>query len=132
MNLVDASDATPSTTAALGGVHFRVTNPDASAFAIKAGALAEGESLICLRAMFTPSVADGATPVAGDAVALPDDDGVVVLFTVAMVHVSLPAPGAYDPARDAVGYCTLQPGEVLLVQLINAPEAATSTHLTES
>ena len=118
MNLVDASDATPPNTAALGGVHFRITNPDASAFAIEAGALAEGESLICRRAMFTLAVADGAKPLAGDAVALPDDDGVTALFKVVMTHM----PSAYFIGPNTICNEALQPGEVLLVQLINSSE----------
>lgn len=122
---INNGDATPPEIVSLGGVHFRVTDPDAAGLAIEVGALAEGESLICLRVVFTPAEDDGATPLAGDVVALPDDDGLAVLFTV--------AADAYDLGPDAVGSEALQPGEVLLVQLIDAPEAAaTPTHLTES
>ena len=65
-----------------------------------------------------------ATPLAGDVVALPDDDGLAVLFTVAMAHADLRTPGAHDPGQDAVGHETLQPGEVLLVQLNSSLEEA--------
>lgn len=123
MSVVAVSDATLPAPVTLGGVHFRITDPDACAFAIATGALAEGEPLVCcLRAVFTPTEPGNATPCAGDVVALPDDDGLAVLFTVAAVHASVQARGAYDLERDAIGNEILQPGEVLLVQLISSPE----------
>lgn len=124
MSVVAASDATPPATVALGGVHFRITDPDASALAIASGALAEGESLVCLRVVFTATEPDSATPPAGDVVAMPDDDGLAVLFTVATTHVGLHAPGAHDTGQHGVGHETLQPGEVLLVQLSSSLEEA--------
>lgn len=122
MSVVDASDATLSATLTLGGVHFRITDPDACALAIATGALAEGEPLVCLRAVFTPTEPGSATPWAGDVVALPDDDGLAVLFTVAAIHTGMQVPGACGTGRDAMGNEMLQPGEVLLVQLISSQE----------
>ena len=122
MSVVDASNATPPAQVMLGGVHFRVTDPDACALAIATGALAEGEPLVCLRAVFTPTEPGSATPWAGDVVALPDDDGLAVLFPVAAVHAGVQAPGACGTGRDAMGHDRLQPGEVLLVQLITSSE----------
>ena len=124
MSGLDASDAAPLAPVALGSVHFCITDPEASALAIASGALAEGESLVCLRAVFTPAEPGGATPRAGDVVALQDDDGLAVLFTVAIAHGGLRAPCGHDPGPGGVGHETLQPGEVLLVQLSSSLEEA--------
>lgn len=121
----EAAESTPPEIVSLGGVHFRVTDPDAAGLAIAVGALAEGESLVCLRVVFTPAEADGATPQMRDVVALEADEGVTVLFNVIIGYADLHAPTAYDLGPDAVrneALDALQPGEVLLVQVINAPE----------
>lgn len=59
-------------------------------------------SLVCSRSVLTPTVADGATPLADDVAALPDDDGLAVMFTA--------AAGAYDLGPDAPRNEALQPG----------------------
>ena len=50
--------------------------------------------------------------------ALPDDDGVTALFKVVMTHM----PSAYFIGPNTICNEALQPGEVLLVQLINSSE----------
>lgn len=121
----DAADATQPETVSLGGVHFRVIDPDAAGLAIAACAMAEGESLVCLRVVFTPAEADGATPQMGDVVALEADEGVTVLFKVVIGHIDLHEASEFDLGPDAVrneALDALQPGEVLLVQFVNTAE----------
>ena len=60
-----------------------------------------------------------------DIVALDADEGVSVLFKVVITHADLHDPAAPDLGPDAVrneALDALQPGEVLLVQVINDPE----------
>lgn len=114
MSVVGASAAAPSASVALGGVHFRITDTDAVDLAVAVGALIQGEPLICLRAVFTPTEPGGATPKMGDVVALPAGEGVTVLYKLIIGHADVHALAAHD----------LGPGEVLLVQLdvINTPK----------
>ena len=121
----DAADSTAPETISLGGVHFRIVDPDATGLALAVGALNEGESLACLRVVFTSAEADGALPQMDDIVALDADEGVSVLFKVVIGHADLHDPSAPDLGPDAVrneALDALQPGEVLLVQVINDPE----------
>lgn len=122
----DEADATQPEIVSLGGVHFRITDPGAAGLAIAVGVMAEGESLVCLRAVFSPADAGGATPKMGDVVALEADEGVTVLFNVAIGYADLHDPSEFDLGPDAVrieALDTLKPGEVLLVQVINSAEA---------
>jgi hypothetical protein len=122
MSAVDPIDAALATTLVLGSVHFRISDPDASDLGIAIGALAEGEPNICLRAVFTPAKPGSAMPQTGDVVALPDDDGLTVVFEVAAVHGDLHELNTDEPGHSAMRDEILQPGEVLLVQLINSSE----------
>ena len=120
----DAADSTAPETISLGGVHFRIVDPDATGLALAVGALNEGESLACLRVVFTSAEADGALPQMDDIVALDADEGVSVLFKVVIGHADLHDPEHYlgpDAVRNEA-LDALQPGEVLLVQVINANE----------
>ena len=119
-----AADSTAPETVSLGGVHFRIVDPDATGLALAVGALNEGESLACLRVVFTSAEADGALPQMDDIVALDADEGVSVLFKVVIGHADLHDP-EHNLGPDAVrneALDALQPGEVLLVQVINDPE----------
>ncbi|MGH8856590.1 MAG: hypothetical protein ACREXG_00925 [Polaromonas sp.] len=123
----DAADSTAPETVSLSGVHFRIVDPDAADLAIAVGALNEGGSLVCLRVAFTPAETGGAVPQMGDIVALPADEGVSVLFEVIIGHADLHDPSAHDLGPSAVrneALDVLQPGEVLLVQVLNTPEVA--------
>ena len=120
----DAADSTAPETVSLGGVHFRIVDPDATGLALALGALNEGESLACLRVVFTSAETDGASPQMGDIVALDADEGVSVLFEVVIGHADVHDP-EHDFGPDAVrneALDALQPGELLLVQVINHPE----------
>ena len=120
----DAADSKTPETVSLGGVHFRIVDPDATGLAIALGALPEGEPLVCLRVVFTPAETNGAVPRMGDIVALDADEGVSVLFKVVIGHADL-HDAEHDLGPDAVrneALDALQPGEVLLVQAINDPE----------
>ena len=102
---------------ALSGVHFRITDPDAGALGLASCALDQSESLVCLRAVFTPTEPGCATPRAGDVVALPDDQGNTVVFKVAFVHT----PSVGHCRLNILSSQALQPGEALLVQLLTDP-----------
>lgn len=128
------AEATAPETVALGRVAFRITGEDAADLAMAVGALAEGESLVCLRVVFTPAEPGGATPQMGDIVALPAGEGVTVLFKVTIGHADVHAPSEYDLGPDAVrneALDALQPGEVLLVQMLSAPDAEPSVPLVQ-
>ena len=110
----------------LGPVRFKIIDADATDLALAAGAIEAGDPpVLCMQVAFDQI--DGAPkPCIGQYIVLPTDEpNVSLTFVVWITHADLHDPATPDLGPDAVrneALDALQPGEVLLVQVINDPE----------
>lgn len=119
------ADAAIPEIVSLGNTRFRIVDEDATDLAVAAGAIAPGDTVLCLRVEF--DAADAAMPDLGQVVVVATEEpGVKLMFGCWMTYDALHDPSAPDLGPDAErnpAFDVLEPGQALLVQVLDAEEA---------